>query len=178
MIIAKIEAFPLRIPFKPGTGAAASARGDKGLPAADSLLEKVTTDKGLEGWGETFGFSRGPIGEIGDRGADRAAVHWTGRNTNWATHAGGAEETPHLRTNWPTVLWNFSGRHRAWDICGKAAGLPVCKLLGRNSTAELTCYASLIRYSDSSLVRANVRRALDSGFRVFARRDRYSAAFS
>lgn len=164
MIIAKIETFPLRIPFKPGTGAAASARGDKGLPAADSLLVKVTNDKGLEGWG--------------DRGADRAAVHWAGRNTNWATHAGGAEETPHLRTNWPTVLWNFSGRHRAWDICGKAAGLPVCKLLGRNSTADLTCYASLIRYSDSSLVRANVRRALDSGFRVFARRDRYSAACS
>jgi L-alanine-DL-glutamate epimerase-like enolase superfamily enzyme len=56
MIISKIETFPLRIPFKPGTRAAASAWGDKGLPAADSLLVKVTTDQGLEGWGETFGF--------------------------------------------------------------------------------------------------------------------------
>jgi L-alanine-DL-glutamate epimerase-like enolase superfamily enzyme len=26
------------------------------LPAADSVLVKVTTDQGLEGWGEAFGF--------------------------------------------------------------------------------------------------------------------------
>ena len=56
MIIAKIETFPLRIPFKPDTHAAASAWGGKGLPVADSLLVKVTTDQGLEGWGEAFGF--------------------------------------------------------------------------------------------------------------------------
>ena len=46
MIIAKIQTFPLRIPFKPETRAAASAWGDKGLPVADSLLVKVTTDQG------------------------------------------------------------------------------------------------------------------------------------
>jgi L-alanine-DL-glutamate epimerase-like enolase superfamily enzyme len=56
MIIAKIEAFPLRIPFKRGETSAAAAWGDKNLPAADSLLVKVTTDQGLEGWGEAFGF--------------------------------------------------------------------------------------------------------------------------
>ncbi len=56
MIISKIDTFPLRIPFKPGTQAAASAWGDKDLPTADSLLVRVTTDDGLEGWGEVFGF--------------------------------------------------------------------------------------------------------------------------
>jgi L-alanine-DL-glutamate epimerase-like enolase superfamily enzyme len=56
MIIAKIETFPLRIPFKRGTKSDAAAWGDKNLPAADSLLVKVTTDQGLEGWGEAFGF--------------------------------------------------------------------------------------------------------------------------
>jgi L-alanine-DL-glutamate epimerase-like enolase superfamily enzyme len=55
MIIAKIECFPLRIPFKQG-GSDASAWGDKDLAAAESLLVKVTTDGGLEGWGEAFGF--------------------------------------------------------------------------------------------------------------------------
>jgi L-alanine-DL-glutamate epimerase-like enolase superfamily enzyme len=34
----------------------AAAWGDKDLPAADSLLVKVTTDQGLEGRGEAFGF--------------------------------------------------------------------------------------------------------------------------
>jgi L-alanine-DL-glutamate epimerase-like enolase superfamily enzyme len=56
MIVANIETFPLRIPFQSGAQAAASAWGDKGLPVADSLLVKVTTDQGLEGWGETVGF--------------------------------------------------------------------------------------------------------------------------
>jgi hypothetical protein len=46
MIVAKIEAFPLRISFKPGTRAAAFAWGDKDLPVADSLLVRVSTDEG------------------------------------------------------------------------------------------------------------------------------------
>src|SRR5258706_11285704 len=56
MIIAGIEAIPLRIPFKAGTKSHASAWGDSNSPAADSLLVKVTTDQGLVGWGEAFGF--------------------------------------------------------------------------------------------------------------------------
>ncbi len=38
MIIAKIETFPLRIPFKRGSRSAAATWGGKDLPAADSLL--------------------------------------------------------------------------------------------------------------------------------------------
>jgi L-alanine-DL-glutamate epimerase-like enolase superfamily enzyme len=54
-VIAKIETVPLRIPFKAGNTSDASLWGDK-LPGADSLLVKVTTDTGMEGWGEAFGF--------------------------------------------------------------------------------------------------------------------------
>src|SRR5260370_5497022 len=56
MIIAGIGAIPLRIPFKAGAESDASAWGDSNSPAADSLLVKVTTDQGLVGWGEAFGF--------------------------------------------------------------------------------------------------------------------------
>jgi L-alanine-DL-glutamate epimerase-like enolase superfamily enzyme len=56
MIIAKIETFALRIPFKKGIQSDTSAWGDRNSPATDSLLVKVTTDQGLEGWGEAFGF--------------------------------------------------------------------------------------------------------------------------
>jgi hypothetical protein len=47
MIIASVETFPLRIPFRPGNRSAASAWGPKGLHAVDSLLVKVTTDQGF-----------------------------------------------------------------------------------------------------------------------------------
>src|SRR5258706_15137606 len=56
MIIGGIEAIPLRIPFEAGAKSDASAWGDSNLPATDSLLVKVTTDQGLVGWGEAFGF--------------------------------------------------------------------------------------------------------------------------
>ena len=48
--IARIETFPLRIPFRAGA-----------RPPVDSLLVKVTTSEGREGWGEAFGFEAAPV---------------------------------------------------------------------------------------------------------------------
>ena len=61
MTITGIEAIPLRIPYKPGSRSAASVWGAAGSPAVDSLLVKVTTDQGHEGWGEAFGFLGVPV---------------------------------------------------------------------------------------------------------------------
>jgi L-alanine-DL-glutamate epimerase-like enolase superfamily enzyme len=52
-----------------------------------------------------------------------------------------------------------------WDIAGKVANAPVCQLLGGGVT-DLPCYASLVRYSDLTLVRAAVRQAIETGFRT------------
>jgi L-alanine-DL-glutamate epimerase-like enolase superfamily enzyme len=43
---ARIETFPLRIPFRAGAGEA--------RPPVDSLLVKVTTAQGREGWGDAL----------------------------------------------------------------------------------------------------------------------------
>ena len=50
VIVTGIEAFPLRLPFKPSTRSAVSAWGPKGLNEADSLLGNASTDDGREGW--------------------------------------------------------------------------------------------------------------------------------
>jgi L-alanine-DL-glutamate epimerase-like enolase superfamily enzyme len=164
MIIAKIETFLLRIPFKPGNRAAASAWGDKDLRVADSLLVKVTTDQGLEGWGETFGFRAVSLAKLGID--ELIAPHCIGRD---ATQIGPlmleVQKKLHLFGRSGPLFYGISAIDIAlWDIAGKAAGVPVCRLLGGSSSADLTCYASLIRYSDPSLVRASVRQAIDSGF--------------
>jgi L-alanine-DL-glutamate epimerase-like enolase superfamily enzyme len=52
-----------------------------------------------------------------------------------------------------------------WDRAGKLANIPVCRLLGGGVT-DMGCYASLVRYSDPSLVRAGVRQASEPGFRT------------
>ena len=164
MIIAKIDTFPLRIPFKPGTQAAASAWGDKGLPIADSLLVRVTTDQGLEGWGETFGFRAVPLAKLAID--ELIAPLCIGRD---ATQIGPVmrevQKKLHIFGRSGPLFYGVSAIDIAlWDIVGKAAGLPVHRLLGGSGAADLICYASLIRYSDTALLRANVRRALDSGF--------------
>src|SRR6478672_747153 len=164
MIITDIETVPLRIPFKAGTKSDASAWGDSNLPAADSLFVKVTTDQGLVGWGETFGFRAVASAKLAVD--ELIAPLCIGRD---ATQIGPlmleVQKKLHVFGRSGPLFYGISTIDIAlWDIVGKAAGSPVYRLLGGSGAADLICYASLIRYSDLSLVRANVRRALDSGF--------------
>ena len=163
MIITKIETFPLRIPFKPDSKSDAAAWGDKNLQAADSLLVKVTTDQGLEGWGETFGFRAVASAKLAID--ELIAPACVGQD---ATQIGplmlAIQKKLHIFGRSGPLIFGLSAVDIAlWDIAGKAANAPVCRLLG-GGNADLPCYASMVRYSDASLVRANVRRALDDGF--------------
>ena len=164
MVIAKIETFPLRIPFKPGSRSDAAAWGDKDLPAADSLLVKVTTDEGLEGWGEAFGFKAATSVRLAVD--ELIAPLCIGRDaTQIAPLMLEVQKSLHVFGRNSPLIFGISAVDIAlWDIAGKAANAPLYRLLG-GGAADLACYASLVRYSDPSLVRANVRRAIDSGFR-------------
>jgi L-alanine-DL-glutamate epimerase-like enolase superfamily enzyme len=164
MIIAKIETFALRIPFKPGSRSDAAAWGDKDLPAADSLLVKVTTDEGLEGWGEAFGFKAAT--SVGLAVDELIAPLCIGRDaTQIAPLMLEVQKSLHVFGRNSPLIFGISAVDIAlWDIAGKASNAPVYRLLG-GGAADLACYGSLVRYSDPSLVRANVRRAIDAGFR-------------
>lgn len=165
MIISRIETIPLRIPFKPGTRSEASAWGDSNLPTADSLLVKVTTSNGLVGWGEAFGFRAVASAALAvDEliaplciGKDAAQIGSLMLSVQKALHVfgrGGA------------LAFAISAVDIAlWDIAGKAAGAPLHQLLG-GGVSKLDCYASLVRNSEPSLVRAAVRRVIGAGFRA------------
>ena len=164
MNIAEIEAVPLRITFKAGSRSAAAAWGDKDLSAADSLLVKVTTDDGLEGWGEGFGFRAVQSAKLAVD--ELIAPLCIGEDaTRIAPLMLDVQKKLHIFGRGGPLFYGLSAVDIAlWDIAGKAANAPLYRLLG-GGVAELACYASLIRYSDPVLVRASVRRALDAGFR-------------
>jgi L-alanine-DL-glutamate epimerase-like enolase superfamily enzyme len=164
MIISKIDTFPLRIPFKPGTKSAPAVWGDKDLPAADSLLVKVTTDQGLEGWGEAFGFRAVSSAKLAID--ELIAPFCIGQDaTQIALLMLGIQKKLQVFGRGGPLFYGLSAVDIAlWDIAGKAANAPLYQLLG-GGVADVACYASMVRFSDPELVSANVRQAIDAGFR-------------
>jgi len=165
MIITAIETVPLRVPLKAGNKSGASAWGDRNLLAADSLLVKVTTDDGLEGWGEAFGFRAVASAKLAVD--ELVAPLCIGRD---ATRIGylmlEVQKKLHVFGRGGALAYGMSAVDIAlWDIAGKVANAPLCRLLGGGVT-DLACYASLVRYSDPSLVRVGVRQAMEAGFRT------------
>ena len=166
MKIARIEAIPLRIPFTAGGPPSAGAWGGGGdRQTADSLIVSVTTDTGVVGWGETFGFTAIP--------AVKAAIdtilapECIGRD---ATQLGklslDLQKKFHVFGRSGAFIYGLSAIDIAlWDIAGKVAGKPVYQLLGGSEATALRSYASLTRYAKPALVGENVARASGSGFR-------------
>jgi L-alanine-DL-glutamate epimerase-like enolase superfamily enzyme len=160
VIIGRIEAFPLTIPF----GAGAALPGPARPPGVSTLLVRVTTDEGHEGWGEAFGFEATAVTRRALE--DLVAPLCTGQD---ATRVGplmrAVQQKLHVFGRGGSVIHALSAVDTAlWDIAGKAAGMPLHRLLGGSGAPDLPCYASLDPYGDPAAVRAGVRQALDAGF--------------
>jgi L-alanine-DL-glutamate epimerase-like enolase superfamily enzyme len=164
MKIEKIETMVLRIPYTSGGPSDTQVWGGKAWQTADVLLVKIVTDTGVTGWGEAFGYNVIPATRVA---IDQIlAPMCIGRDPlGIETLTQEIQQKLHIFGRSGPIIFGLSGIDIAlWDIAGKAAKLPVHRMLG-GGKPELTCYASLIRYSEPKLVAANVERALGEGFR-------------
>jgi len=163
--IAKIESIPLRIPFTTGGPSDAGVWGKAGLQTVDSLIVSVTTDTGVVGWGESFGFTAIPAVKVAIDSI--LAPECIGRD---ATQLGklslDLQKKFHVFGRSGAFIYGLSAIDIAlWDIAGKVAKKPVYQLLGGSDAISVSAYASLTRYNDPEFVRKNVARALSSGYR-------------
>ena len=165
MKIAAIETVLLNIPYSSGGPSGTEAWGGTAWRTADTLLVKVDTDAGITGWGEAFGYNVIPATRVAiDQilapmclGRDPLKIEELMLELQQKLHIFGRSGP---------IIFGLSGLDIAlWDIAGKAAGQPVHKMLGGAKSPRLTCYASMVRYSDPKVVAANVARALGQGFR-------------
>src|SRR2546428_1111746 len=125
----------------------------------------LDTDGGITGWGEAFGHRIFP--------ATRAAIDTllgpmcVGRDPSQILALNDdLQRVLHgVGRNGP-VLYALSGIDIAlWDLAGKAAGLPLYRLLGGGSRADLPAYASLLRYGAADAVAHYTAQALARGYR-------------
>lgn len=165
MNIASIETIPLRIPFTTGGRSAGGVWGPKDLQVVDSLVVKITTDDGVVGWGETFGFTAIPAVQLVID--DILAPELIGRDVTLREKSMlELQKKFHVFGRSGAFMYGLSAIDIAlWDIAGKRANQPVYQLLGGSEATSLAAYASLIRYADKELIHQNVRRAVESGFR-------------
>jgi D-galactarolactone cycloisomerase len=163
MKITRVETLVVNLPMV--IDGATPMLGGRARTSIDMLLVRVETDAGITGWGEAFGHRIfhatravldtlvGPMcigrdpGQIAALTDDlQRVLHGVGR--------GG-----------PT-MYALSGLDIAlWDIAGKAAGLPLYRLLGGCPRADLPAYASLLRYGAAEAVAHYTEQALGRGYR-------------
>jgi L-alanine-DL-glutamate epimerase-like enolase superfamily enzyme len=162
--IDKIETLVLRIPYTSGGPSDTQVWGGKAWQTADVLLVKIITDDGVTGWGEAFGYNVIPATKTAiDQILAPMCVGRDPREIETLTQE--IQKKLHIFGRSGPIIFGLSGIDIAlWDIAGKIVRQPLHRLLG-GGKSSLTCYASMVRYTEPGLVASNVERALQDGFR-------------
>jgi muconate cycloisomerase len=159
MRITRIETIPIRVPLKPEV-AIRSGRGGAHT-VSPFLLVKVQTDEGLVGVGEAS-----------------CTPRWSGEDQVTAAHLIHAYLEPLLLGEDPRQVQSLAQKFRLafaanpftkaavemalWDLAGKAAGRPVCDLLGNRVRASVATKRS-VSGVDPEKAAAIARWALEQG---------------
>ena len=170
MKIKKITSFALRVPL----GAMTFYSSQAAFPERSSYLVKVETDTGLVGWGE--GGQYGPSEPVAACVDQVLAPRLIGRDP---TEPARLWEDMYVFSRdfgqKGTYIEAISALDIAfWDIAGKAAGLPVWKMLGGRFRDHVTAYATGCYYPENFTDAPRVLAALekesagyaDSGFEL------------
>lgn len=137
--IARIDVFQVDLPY---VGQVYRLSGGREYTSFDATIVRITTQNGIEGWGESTPF-----------GSTYVAAHALG------VRAGIAEIAPKLLGLDPRRVDRINdamdaallGHEHAktaldlacWDIFGKSVGLPVCDLLGGRTDIKLPLISSI-----------------------------------
>ena len=161
MKIENVETFFISLPL---------VASEDGLDSAywsnmEYVLIRIDTDAGISGWGDGFGYhiGRGTKAVIDHK----LAPSLIGRDArDIAGISNFLQRANHTWGRYGITLYAISGIDIAlWDIAGKAAGLPIHRLLGGKCHETLPGYASLFKYQDPEAVAARTAAALAEGYR-------------
>jgi L-alanine-DL-glutamate epimerase-like enolase superfamily enzyme len=165
MLITNVRAHHVRIPYD--AGVASFRQGASAIAALDMILVEVSTDAGLTGWGDAFGYvspqttatavdemiapqARGL--EVPDAEGIPAFIERIQRNL-------------HLFGRYGITMFAISGLDIAlWDLAGKMQGVPLHRLIGARKRARIPGYASLLRIGTPESIAGECATALRRGY--------------
>ena len=160
MKIATVETIPVSVPYRHRELSSQVARD-----GVSDVLVKLTTDDGLTGWGEACcGADTASV-----EAALRAMTPFVVGRDPWNREAMRRDVFTHGLWQFRAGTGNFAwaGIDMAlWDICGRACGQPLWRLLGGLQQAEATYFYYLARGTSEGL-EAQVVEGLEAGFEVF-----------
>jgi D-galactarolactone cycloisomerase len=161
MKITNVEPIHISVPYTFG----GTPRAD-GIPwrNMETLLVKVTTDEGVTGWGEAFGFGACALTKVAV--ANAVAPLAVGREPgNAAALTTDLQRKLHNYGRNGPASFAISGFDIAlWDIAGQVAGQPLYRMLDGRPLDRIPAYASLLRYGDEELVARHAAEAIEQGY--------------
>lgn len=162
MKITNVETIVINMPMK--LDGPVPMQGGQARTSIDMLLVRIDTDEGISGWGEGFGHRIWPATRaaidtlIGPMciGRDATAINRLIDDLQRNLHGVGR--------NGPAMYALSAIDIALWDIAGKAANLPLYRLLGGSSRQDLEAYSSLLRYEEPALVARYTEQAIKRGY--------------
>jgi L-alanine-DL-glutamate epimerase-like enolase superfamily enzyme len=163
MKITNVETIVINMPMQ--LDGAVPMQAGQARTSIDMLLVRIDTDAGISGWGEGFGHRIWPATRaaidtlIGPMcvGRDATAINALIDELQRNVHG--------IGRNGPAMYALSAIDIALWDIAGKAANLPLYRLLGGSPRRDLPAYASLLRYGDPAVVARYTEQALQRGYR-------------
>jgi L-alanine-DL-glutamate epimerase-like enolase superfamily enzyme len=157
--IVQIDVFRLELPYAGGTYLLSGGREYRSF---DSTVVRITTDDGLEGWGESTPFGANYIAahargvRAGIEEIAPALIGLDPRRVDRINDAMDAALVGHTHAKSPLDI-------ACWDIFGKAVDLPICELLGGRVDAELPVISSIYT-GDPEDMRSRVAHYRERGY--------------
>ena len=160
MKIAKLEAIPVRVPYRRVEASSLIARGG----IADVLV-RITTDDGLVGWGECTRAADVP----GIESAVRAMAPLVVGRDAWDKEAIHRDLAISALWAFQPMTGNFAyaGIDMAlWDLCGKACGQPLYRLFGGAMREEVD-YFYYLEWGSPKEIERQAKDGVKRGYRVY-----------
>lgn len=165
MLITNVRAHHVRIPHD--AGVASFKQGASAIAALDVVLVEVSTDTGLTGWGEAFGYvcPATTMAAVDEMIAPQARGLEAPDAAGISSFMERIQRNLHLFGRYGITMFAISGLDIAlWDLAAKAEGVPLHRLLGRAQRSRIPAYASLLRIGTPELVAGECEAALRRGY--------------